>query len=103
MADLTNRSRYRVSVKNRDDLTAYFPFNKFKAVEAHVEELKGQGYKHHLGATLRPPLHEPRAAQTPQEVLVASRLTPPSQPSCKPSVRTTDVHLEPSRWQTTLF
>jgi hypothetical protein len=47
MADLTNRSRYRVSVKNRDDLTAYFPFNKFKAVEAHVEELKGQGYKPH--------------------------------------------------------
>lgn len=45
MADLTNRSRFRVSVKNRDDLTAYFPFNKAPAVKACMDALKAQGFK----------------------------------------------------------
>ena len=36
MATLENRSRYCVSVKNRDDLTAFFPFNKFAATQAHM-------------------------------------------------------------------
>lgn len=31
MADITNRSCFRVTVRNRDDLTAHFPFNKFEA------------------------------------------------------------------------
>lgn len=35
MADLTNRSRYRVSVKNRPDLTRYFSFSKLSAVKAY--------------------------------------------------------------------
>lgn len=45
MADLTNRSRFRVSVKNRDVLTAYFPFNKAPAVKACMEALKADGFK----------------------------------------------------------
>lgn len=45
MADITNRSRYRVSVKNRDDLVALFPFNKLDAVEAYMAELRSQHLK----------------------------------------------------------
>ncbi|WP_374438783.1 hypothetical protein [Inhella sp.] len=45
MADLTNRSRYRVQVRNRDDLTQHFPFNKFEAAKAYVHALRDQGFK----------------------------------------------------------
>ena len=36
MATIENRSRYQVTVKNRDDLTKKFPFDKFSAVEAYM-------------------------------------------------------------------
>jgi len=45
LADITNRSRYRVSVKNRDDLVALFSFNKLEAVEAYMAELRAQHLK----------------------------------------------------------
>jgi hypothetical protein len=45
MEDLTNRSRYRVRVKNRKDLTALFPFNRFADVVAYVKKLEAQHLK----------------------------------------------------------
>ena len=36
MADITNRSRFRVTVRNRDVLTAHFPFHKLNSVKACV-------------------------------------------------------------------
>jgi len=45
VADITNRSRYRVSVKNRDDLTALFPFNKLAGVETYMAGLRAQQLK----------------------------------------------------------
>ena len=43
MASIENRSRYTVTVKNRDDLTREFPFSKSKAIETHVAALREQG------------------------------------------------------------
>lgn len=62
MADITNRSRFRVTVKNRDDLTAHFPFNKFEAVDTCMKALRKQGYK-------------PRAEQLDESWLVRIRQT----------------------------
>ena len=45
MPDLTNRSRYRVTIKNRPDLTRHFAFSKFKDVETYVAELRQQHLK----------------------------------------------------------
>lgn len=45
MADLTNRSRLSVTVKNRDDLQRYFPFDRTDACRAYVQELRKQGFK----------------------------------------------------------
>ena len=45
MADLTNRSRLSVTVKNRDDLQRYFPFDRTDACKAYVQELREQGFK----------------------------------------------------------
>mgnify|MGYP001294737368 CR=1 FL=1 len=45
MADLTNRSRFSVRVKNRADLCRCFPFSKTSAVKAYLTELRRQGYK----------------------------------------------------------
>ncbi|GKS95203.1 hypothetical protein [Acidovorax sp. SUPP2825] len=42
MAYITNQSRYRVSVENRDDLTILFPFNKFDGANAYMAELRLQ-------------------------------------------------------------
>ena len=41
MADLTNRSRFCVTVKNRDDLTRHFSFSKLAEVEVYMAELRG--------------------------------------------------------------
>ena len=45
MAHIANRSRFRVTVKNKPDLTQHFSFNKVAAVEAYMKELRAQGYK----------------------------------------------------------
>lgn len=45
MASIENRSRYTVTVKNRDDLTQEFPFNKSKAIQAYIVKLREQGFK----------------------------------------------------------
>ena len=42
MADLTNRSRFRVTVRNRDDLTQHFSFNMLGEVEAYMAKLRGE-------------------------------------------------------------
>ncbi len=45
MASIENRSRLKVSVKNRDDLTRTFIYTAKKAVQRYIQELKGQGFK----------------------------------------------------------
>jgi integrase len=45
MASIENRSRFKVTVQNRDDLTLTFTHSAVKAVKAYVEELKAQGFK----------------------------------------------------------
>ncbi len=45
MASIENRSRFKVTVQNREDLTQTFTHSAFKAVKAYVEQLKGQGFK----------------------------------------------------------
>ena len=45
MASIVNRSRYVVTVKNRDDLLKNFPFNRLPAVEAYMDALRAQGFK----------------------------------------------------------
>jgi hypothetical protein len=45
MASIANRSRFRVGVKHRDDLTQHFPFHQHPAVEAYASALREQGYE----------------------------------------------------------
>ena len=45
VAHIENRSRTKVIVKNRDDLTRFFPFNKNDAAKLYYAELKAQGLK----------------------------------------------------------
>lgn len=45
MADLTNRSRFRLTVKNSPGRTRYFPFNNVQAVPAAMDALRAQGFK----------------------------------------------------------
>jgi len=45
VADLTNRSRFRVTVKNRDDLTQHFSFNNLDDVETYMAQLRVQNLK----------------------------------------------------------
>ncbi|MGQ2921256.1 MAG: tyrosine-type recombinase/integrase [Hydrogenophaga sp.] len=45
MASIENRSRFKVAVQNRDDLTLTFTHSAVKAVKSYVEELKSQGFK----------------------------------------------------------
>jgi hypothetical protein len=42
VANLTNRSRFCVTVKNRDDLTQHFSFNQLDEVEAYMVEKRKQ-------------------------------------------------------------
>lgn len=60
MAHIANRSRFRVTVKNRPDLTQHFSFSKVAAVEAYMKELRAQGYR-------------PRAEQLDESWLVRIR------------------------------
>lgn len=45
MADLTNRGRFRVAVKNRDDLTRHFSFNRLDDVGSYMACLRAQRLK----------------------------------------------------------
>lgn len=45
MAHIENRSRTKVTVKNRDDLTRFFPYNKTDPAKQYFAELKAQGLK----------------------------------------------------------
>jgi len=45
MASIENRSRIRVAVQNRPDLSRTFPNNRPKAVTAYVAQLKAEGFK----------------------------------------------------------
>lgn len=45
MAHIENRSRTKVTVKNRDDLTRFFPYNKTDSAKQYFAELKAQGLK----------------------------------------------------------
>lgn len=51
MPSVCNRSRFCIKVKNRDDLTRYFPYNQTKAVEQYVADLKAQGFKPAISRT----------------------------------------------------
>lgn len=48
MADINNRSRYTVSVKQRDDLYREYPYNKLAEAKAYCRELVAQGFKPRL-------------------------------------------------------
>lgn len=48
MPDCINRSRFRVTVKNREDLTRHFSYNKLDVVKAYMEELRTQHLKPHV-------------------------------------------------------
>ena len=50
MASIENRSRLKVSVKNRDDLTRTFIYTAKKAVRAYAQELKNRGLKPKLSS-----------------------------------------------------
>ena len=45
MASVENRSRFLVTVKNRDDLSQTFAYTAQKGLQAHLRELKSQGFK----------------------------------------------------------
>ena len=45
MASIDNRSNYIVTVRNRDDLTRAFPYNKRDDAAAYFAELTEQGFK----------------------------------------------------------
>lgn len=45
MASIENRSRFKVSVHNRDDLTLTFTHSAVKPLKAYIEELKAKGFK----------------------------------------------------------
>lgn len=45
MASIENRSRFKVTVQNRDDLTKTFSYSAVKAVKAYIAEQKDKGYK----------------------------------------------------------
>lgn len=45
MAAIENRSRFKVSVQNRDDLTQTFNHNATKAVKAYIQKLRDEGFK----------------------------------------------------------
>lgn len=45
MATIENRSRYCVTVKNRDDLKQEFPFSKPERAKTYLEALREQGFR----------------------------------------------------------
>lgn len=51
MASIENRSRFIVTVQNREDLTQTFAYNREKQLKLYLAELKAGGYKPKLGRT----------------------------------------------------
>lgn len=51
MASIENRSRFLVTVQNREDLTATFACNREAALKAHIAKLKAGGFKPKLTRT----------------------------------------------------
>lgn len=51
MASIENRSRFVVTVQNRDDLTQTFAFNREKHLRVYLAELKAKGLKPKLART----------------------------------------------------
>lgn len=51
MPSVQNRSRFRITVKNRDDLTKLFPYNRTADVKAYFANLKAQGLKPRVDRT----------------------------------------------------
>ncbi|RDK09165.1 site-specific integrase [Cupriavidus lacunae] len=49
MANIENRSRYTVTVKNNDALARTFPYSQLEQAKAYHAELRRQGYKPSLG------------------------------------------------------
>jgi hypothetical protein len=45
MASLENRSRYVVSIKNRNDLTKEFPYSDARRAREYFNQLRGDGLK----------------------------------------------------------
>jgi hypothetical protein len=45
MAELTNRNRFHVTVRKRDDLARHLPFTQMSAARAYIEDLRSQGFK----------------------------------------------------------
>lgn len=62
VATIENRSRFCITVKNRPDLTRYFPFSKLKALDAYMNALRAQNLK-------------PRAEQLDESWLLRVRQT----------------------------
>ena len=44
MATISNRSRFRLTVKNRDDLERTFPYSVESKVKEYVRKLRAQGF-----------------------------------------------------------
>lgn len=51
MASIENRSRYVVTVQNRDDLTKTFACTREAELKTYIAHLKAQGYKAKLSRT----------------------------------------------------
>lgn len=62
MADIVNRSRFCVTVRNREDLTRFFPFDRLEEALAYKAQLLAQKLK-------------PRARQLEARFLVRIRQT----------------------------
>jgi|GEM_PF-5385147 len=48
MASIENRSRFKVTVQNRGDLSRTFIHSATEAVKAYIAELKAMGFKPRL-------------------------------------------------------
>lgn len=72
MASIENRSRYVVSVQNRDDLTKTFAFNREAALKQYIADLKAQGFKPKLSRTNDAYVVRIREAGKPKQTLTAS-------------------------------
>jgi len=71
MASIENRSRIRVTVKNRDDLTKTFAHNAEKAIQDYIQELRSQRLKPRLTSLDDYYLVRTRSVAHKNQVLVA--------------------------------
>jgi len=72
MASIENRSRFVVKVRNCDDLTQTFAYNREAALKAYIAKLKSQGYKPKLSRTDDSFAIRIREAGHPKQCLYAS-------------------------------